>query len=63
MVEKETVVVDNSERRSHSGWIIALIVLALIVLFYIFGGFSMFSGQAGTGADVTVPTPTTGTGQ
>lgn len=74
MVEKETVIVDNGDRRTHNGWVIALVVLILIVLFFMFGGANMFSGQAGTGAGTgteintptTAPTVTpapTGTGQ
>lgn len=58
MAEKETVIVENNdaprERRSSSGWVGVVIALLLIALFFMFGGFNMFSG-AGTGTS----TPTT----
>lgn len=64
MTDRETVVVEKGERRSNNGWIGILIALILIVLFFMFGGFSMFSGQASPStATPTTTTPTTNAGQ
>jgi hypothetical protein len=63
MTDKETVVVEKGERRSNNGWVGVLIALILIVLFFMFGGFSMFSGQASPSTSApktTTPTPNTG---
>ncbi|MFZ1250529.1 MAG: hypothetical protein WAR37_03750 [Candidatus Microsaccharimonas sp.] len=55
--ERETVVVNGGERSSY-GWLIALIVIALIViLFFAFGGMNLFNGG---GVDtINVQTPDT----
>lgn len=54
------IVVVNGERNSSVGWIIGLIVLAiLIILFFYFGGFELFTG-ANTGTEtINVETPET----
>jgi len=61
MVEEkcETVVVESDRDRSSFGWIIALVVfIILIALFFVSGGFGMFSG--GSGGNTTEVQPTTG---
>lgn len=46
--ERETVVVDGTDR-STSSWLIPLVVIVLLVLaFFYFGGFSMFNGGNST---------------
>lgn len=61
MAERETVIVENNEapreRRSSNGWVGVVIALLLIALFFMFGGFNMFSG-AGAGNSTTTPVPT-----
>lgn len=65
---RDTVVVEK-ERRSPLGWIIGLIVLLiLLALFFSYGGFGMFGGDATTPDSINVQTPDTvnvqpGTGQ
>lgn len=55
-VNRETVVVEGNRSASH-GWLIALgIIVLLIILFFSFGGASMFGGGAET---VNVETPNT----
>jgi len=55
--ERETVVVDNGDRRSSYGWVIALVaVVLLVILFFAFGGMNLFNGGADT---VNVDTPDT----
>ncbi|MDB5165583.1 MAG: hypothetical protein JWM00_473 [Candidatus Saccharibacteria bacterium] len=64
--KKETVVVDRgAEKRSSSGvWtVIGVVLLVLIVLYFIFNGFSMFGGgQTTPTTDVNI-TPPASTGQ
>lgn len=47
---EKTVIVDRdaADRRTPSGLVIALIVLAILALFFLLGGFNMFGGNAGT---------------
>jgi hypothetical protein len=49
---EKTVIVDRdtADRRSPSGLIVALVVLALLALFFLLGGFNMFRGGTGTGS-------------
>lgn len=61
--EKETVVIeDNREPRQSYGWVAGLvIILAIIIVFFLFGGFNLFSGggaqtQTETTTTETVPT-------
>lgn len=55
---RETVVVDGG-RRSSYGWVIALVVVAILVfLFFYFGGFNIFNGSAGADT-INVNTPDT----
>lgn len=70
MVEekRDTVVVENDRNRSPLGWIIGLaIVVILIILFFSYGGFGLFTGGNGgstTNNSVNVqPSSGTGTGQ
>jgi hypothetical protein len=65
MAEKETVIVENNEapreRSSSNGWVGLVIALLLVVIFFMFGGFNMFSGagmDSSTTAPVTTPTAT-----
>lgn len=59
MAERETVVVEG-DRRSSYGWLVALIIIALIViLFFAFGGMNLFNGAAGGGDTINVTTPDT----
>jgi hypothetical protein len=60
---KETVVVDNGERRSHSGLITLVVILGLILLFFLFGGFNLFSGGGGSTTNVNVTPYSSGTGR
>lgn len=54
--ERETVIVDG-DRRSSYGWLVALIVIALLViLFFAFGGMNLFNGGTET---INVDTPDT----
>jgi hypothetical protein len=44
--DRETVVVEG-DRRPNYGWLIALVVIALLViLFFAFGGANLFNGTA-----------------
>ena len=53
--KRETVVVDNSGRRSSGVWTGVLIAaIVLLLLFFVFGGLNLFGGGAST------PAPTTG---
>ncbi len=53
-VNRETVVVERDQGASN-GWLIALGVIALLViLFFSFGGMSMFNGAAGASGAETV---------
>ena len=68
MADKETVIIDNTDRtdevapvRRSNGWVGLLIALILIVLFFMFGGFSLFNGQSAT-PTTTTPTTTAPTG-
>lgn len=58
----KTVIVDRdaTDRRTPSGVVIALVVLAILALFFLLGGFGMFGGGAGNGDNVSpsVQTPT-----
>lgn len=61
MVEKdrETVVVEGN-RRSSFGWLIGLIVfIVLVLLFFMFGGFDLFTGMGGGTETINVDTPDT----
>ena len=57
LTEKETVVVDGTDRNSGS-WIIPLVVIVLLVLAFIyFGGLSMFDGTNNESNTINVDTP------
>ncbi len=60
-VNRETVVVDGN-RSSSYGWLIALgVIVLLVILFFTFGGASLFNGTATeSGSDtqtINVDTP------
>ncbi|MDN5275532.1 MAG: hypothetical protein JWN33_181 [Candidatus Saccharibacteria bacterium] len=68
MAERETVVVDNGERRSSGAWIAAVVaIVVLLILFFAFGGLNLFKGGQSstdtTNLEVQTTTPTTGSGQ
>lgn len=53
---RETVVVEGNHESSH-GWLIALgVIVLLLILFFSFGGASLFGGGSET---VNVDTPNT----
>ena len=55
--ERETVVVEG-DRRSSNGWLIGLVVaVLLILLFFMFGGMSLFNGAGGETDTINVDTP------
>ena len=50
------VVVVESDRRSSYGWLVALIVIAiLVILFFAFGGMNLFNG--GGAETINLETP------
>ena len=52
--ERETVVVEGDRSPSY-GWLVALIVIALLVIaFFAFGGMNALSGAADTGTPDTI---------
>lgn len=52
--ERETVVVEGDRSPSY-GWLVALIVIALLVIaFFAFGGMNALSGATGTGTPDTI---------
>lgn len=54
--ERDTVVVEGDRRNSSYGWLIALIVIAvLIILFFVFGGANMFNGGSTETINVDAP--------
>lgn len=56
---RETVVVDGG-RRSSTGLVVGLIVLAIaVLLFFYFGGMNLFNGSNGDANSVNVTTPDT----
>jgi hypothetical protein len=57
MDKNETVVVDNREPRSSNvGVGIAIAVLVLVVLFFLFGGFNLFTGGGQGTTETQAPT-------
>lgn len=55
--ERETVVVDGDRRPSY-GWLVGLIVaVLLIILFFAFGGMSLFNGAGSDTDTINVDTP------
>jgi hypothetical protein len=57
---RDTVIVEKDTSSSPLGWIIGLIVLALLVIaFFYFGGFGLFNGTTNEGGDVNITVPDT----
>ena len=57
--ERETVVVEG-DRRSSYGWLVALLIIAaLVILFFVFGGANLFNGSTGGAETINVDTPDT----
>lgn len=57
----ETVVVENDKDRGSFGWIIGLVIfIILVALFFMSGGFGMFSGGSGANNSTDVQPTTTG---
>lgn len=57
MTQKETVVVDTGERRSNNTGVgVAIAVLVLVILFFLFGGFNLFTGTGGQTTTNEAPT-------
>ena len=55
--KRDIVVVDGSDRRPSYGWLVALIVIAvLVILFFVFGGMSLFDGTMGGGDTINLET-------
>lgn len=58
--ERETVVVNDGDRRSSYGWLVGLAVLIfLLILFFAFGGMNLFNGANGGADTINVETPDT----
>ncbi len=56
MVEerRDTVVVDNDRRSSPVGWIVALVLVVLVILFLMNGGFGLFGGGNTTNVETPI---------
>lgn len=61
---EKTVIVDRDsdavDRRSPMGLVILIVAIVVIALFFLLGGFSMFSGTGGS-SQTQLRTPTTTT--
>ena len=59
--KRETVIVEGDRRdRSPYGWLVALgVIAALLIIFYMAGGFSMFNGANSGTETINVDTPDT----
>ncbi len=65
--KRETVVVEGDRRNSAVGWIVGVIVVILIILFLMTGGFGLFTGGSDNapqgGNNTSIQAPNTVNGQ
>jgi len=57
LTERETVVVEDTDRndRTAGSWLIPLVLIVLLILaFFYFGGFNLFSGAGSTTDNDTI---------
>ncbi len=58
--ERRDVVVERDSNSNPLGWIIGIIVLiVLLALFFMYGGFGLFSGAAPAGDTTNIEAPET----